>query len=182
MSNHGSNHAGVCARTQSRNHATTQKACKDAITGAITSITRLSITSVCVTKTHDACDGRGQEEGEEMSYRDIEGEREWYVVSEDILNKLWATVVPRYKIIQPHLAAIYIDHLDRYVDMGVLSRSGAGTRDDPIRYQVVFSPLGTGDRLTFIGYRPRADVLTFDLAPDDVPTDLLRRVLARDAR
>lgn len=50
MSNHGSNHAGVCARSQSRNHETAQKACKDAITQAYTSITGLSITQPCVTK------------------------------------------------------------------------------------------------------------------------------------
>jgi hypothetical protein len=64
MSNHATNHASGCARTQSRNHETTQKACKDAITQAITAITPRSITQPCVTTEHTVRVIARGEEGE----------------------------------------------------------------------------------------------------------------------
>ena len=105
------------------------------------------------------------------------------VVPLNTLNELWSGVVPQWKVVE--YAAPYIEHLGRYVDMGVLSRSGSGTHEDPYRYdwRVAWPEhlSGNGEPpWPLIGFRPPADVLDIDLAPDDVPADLLNRLVACD--
>jgi hypothetical protein len=64
MSNHASNHGGFVRTLESRNHGFFGNACKDAITQAITSITRTSITRPCVPLEHVARDRGGLKERE----------------------------------------------------------------------------------------------------------------------
>ena len=110
-------------------------------------------------------------------------DHDWIVVPTDVLDDLWPIPVPMFKVKQYPLT--YVEHLDRYVDLGVLSRTGSGTREDPYRYEVMLSRLGVKDAdgdQAFIGFRPRLDAHRSPLAADEVPRDLLDRLLVRDAR
>lgn len=59
MSKHASNHGGLFRTLEARNHGLDGNACKCAITQAITAITRLSITRLCVPLGHTSCDRGG---------------------------------------------------------------------------------------------------------------------------
>jgi hypothetical protein len=123
-------------------------------------------------------------------------EDDWYVINNEILDDLWPRPVPPWIYKHKNNTPTYVEHLDRYVDMGVLSRSGTGTRDDPYRFEVLLSTLGAqvdedGHRVR-VGYRRlRVDawrngnglnsIPPLPISPDDVPRDLLDRLLARDA-
>jgi hypothetical protein len=98
---------------------------------------------------------------------------ETYLVPTDILDRLWPSPVPLWRLKLKHERDVFLDHLDRYVDMGVLSRSGSGTPSDPFRFEWVVAP----PDMNFIGFRPSREVLELPI-PHDVPRDLLLRAMS----
>jgi hypothetical protein len=113
----------------------------------------------------------------------------FYVIPNEILNDLWPQPVPPWIYKHKDNTRTYVEHLDRYVDMGVLSRSGTGAREDPFRYEVLLSTLGTQLVDEGYGYKTRKHIgwrhdprsAWVALVLDDVPQDLLDRLFTRDA-